>query len=170
MRSTFDFDVNQFMESSVNPQGFVFDTKVEFVPEGEYEATLISLNPGKYTIRRGPDEGQERTSIRPLWEINDPSLKEKLNIERPMAEQFITLDCDPPGSLNLVMTKNRNVDLSRLLLTPLGFNKGKPWTWGQLLYNQAWIRVVLPNDEEISRYSRIAAVGARQSDVARKSR
>jgi hypothetical protein len=154
-----------FLETTFNPEGFVFDTKMAFVPAGEYEAELIRINDGTYEDK----ETHERVpAIRVQWRIEDPGLKDAMGIDDPQASQFIQIELD--GSGNVVMSKNRNVRLANGLLDPLGLNKGKKWSFPQLLHARAWVRVELPRDEERSLFSNVVAVGAKKTDVERRGR
>jgi hypothetical protein len=154
-----------FLETTFNPEGFVFDTKVAFIPAGEYEAELIRINDGTYTNK---ETGEQVPAIRVQWRIEDPAIKESMGIDDPQVSQFVQLELDASG--NVVIARNRNTRLAAQLLDPLGFNKGKKWSFPQLLHARAWVRVELPRDEERSLFSNVVAVGAKKTDVERRGR
>lgn len=159
------FDESDFLQSTVDPGGTPLDTKVEFVPEGEYEAEIISLSRRK--LEANEKNPTDRYIVEVMWQILDESLKKEMGVENPRARQTIWLDTESDGSF--IVGKNKNVATGRLL-DALGLNDGRRWSWGMLLHMSGYIRVALPRNEEDSLYSEVRMVGRRQEDVTPRSR
>src|SRR6266550_1545369 len=106
MRST--FNVDEFLQTTIDPEGIVLDTKTSFVPAGEYPLELVGLSP-----REIEQEGRQRRLVEALFLVTDPAVKEAMNLDDPRARMTVWLDTEPDGSL--AIGKNKNVQLGRLL-------------------------------------------------------
>ncbi len=92
-------------------------TQYEPIPEGEYTATIRSVE------ARNTKNGSVVLDVQ--WAIDDPALAERLNRQELLVRQSIFLDLTPNGALDL--GPNKNVRLGRLR-EAVGQNQpGQPW-------------------------------------------
>jgi len=166
-------DTPDFLETTFNPEGLILDNQVAFVPAGEYELELLGVPFGPYQ-----KDGYWIPAVRPQWLVCDPELQEAMGIPNPQVQQFIELEYDggPFESREaikergrLVLARNRQTRLAAGLLTPLGFNTGKAWSFAQMIHSRVWGRVELPRDER-ARYSNVAYIAAKRTDLQRRGR
>src|SRR5712671_241316 len=154
MRNTSAFNVDEFLQTTIDPQGVPLDTKVSFVPEGEYPAQITALSP-----REIEQDGKSRRLVEVTWSITDDALRASMGISDPRARQTLWLDTESDGSF--IIAKNKNVDTGRLL-DALGMNNGRRWSWAQLLHQTAYVRVELPRDQDRAVLSDVKRVAKQQ--------
>ncbi len=157
------FNVDEFLQTTINPEGQPFDTKISFVEDGEYPAEIMALS--KRTVET--DDRGDRELVEVTFNITDPDVQEKMNIDEPRARMTIWLDNESDGRLSL--GRNKNVRLGQLL-TAVGLNTGKPWSWGQLLHATCWVRTREPRNAEAAIMTDVAMVGRDRGSVERASR
>lgn len=134
--STFDPDAflnTEYQEAAA--------TKLEPVPEGEYQAQIDNVTAKQITTK----EGDERIVMEIIWNILDDDVKAQLGMDKVTVKQGLFLDLSEEGSID--MSKGKNVRLGRLR-EALGQNKdGKPWSPGKMIGESAFVQVTQRPDK-----------------------
>ncbi len=157
-QSAFQADLDQFLQQTIDPEGESFQTKIDFVADGEYQAEITGLAPRKFQ-----QEGEWRGLVEVTWSILDPNVKESMQLDDPRARQTIFLDLkkgwNGEGMFPLDIGRNKNTVLGRLL-SALRMNDGKKFSWAKLMHEQAWVRVRKPRNEEQSLFADVVMVSS----------
>lgn len=138
------FDPNTFLGATYTS---ATSTEYAVVPEGDYEATIVSLEPRSVETKDG-----ERIILDVVWQIRGDE-----EFDGRRVRQTVWLDLTPEGHLD--MSEHRNVPLGRLRQA-LGQNvEGRPWSLNDLLGSKGHIRVAhTMRDERI--YPKVTRVGS----------
>ncbi len=137
------FDVNQFLETSHKGQ---LDTRFVLPDEGDYRAqTTDKIVSQSGVVADGDYAGNAWARVELQWELQDESLKKKLNMEKVLVRQSIMLDLDQDAwkknkVVQLDFGVNKNMRLKRLL-EATGLNSQKSWSVNMLKWQPAYVHV-----------------------------
>lgn len=171
MQSTSLFDVNSFLETTHKGN---LDTHFVLPDVGDYLAQCQPLT--KDSLRSGvvgPDKaraGEPWAALELQWELNDDSVKAKLNMDKVVVRQSLMLDLTATTPPQLDWGTNRNMRLKRLL-DATGLNKQKSFNISALAFASALVHVEHrpdPNDAEII-YAEITRVASPEKARVREA-
>jgi dipeptidyl aminopeptidase/acylaminoacyl peptidase len=115
------FNKEAFLNSSVTGSN---ETKVTFVPEGEYTAYVDDLE-----LSSGNKDGRDWYSCKIKWYIPDENLKKALGLEHPTVSDSIFLDIENGA---LAFGVNKNVGLGRIREALNQNDPKKPWSFSMM--------------------------------------
>lgn len=137
----------------------VGSTEVTPVPMGDHNAYIEKQE--LKTWQKKDDPTISGVKLLVTWNIEDQAVRDLLGRDKVFVQQDIMLEVDENG--DLPMGKGRNVDLNRLRAA-VGMNQaGRPFSFPNLVGQQARITVKhdLDRDDPNKVYARVKAVGAR---------
>lgn len=139
------FDADAFMNTQVTGENA---TKFEPVPQGDYQASIVKLE---------PRTAGDKPVLEVTWQTTDARAVEATGMETPQIRQTIWLDMTEAGSLDL--GRGKNVGLGKLRAALNQNQAGQPWQPGMMIGQSAMVKVThRPYNGEI--FAQVGAVSA----------
>lgn len=161
------FDINTFLQTT-HKGGM--DTTFVLPPEGDYRAqSTDKVSSASGTVSEGDYAGNIWGRVELQWELQDDTLKAKLNMPKILVRQSLMLDFDQDAwhkhkKAVIDWGINKNMATKRLLAAT-GLDKLPQWNWNMLKHQPALVTVKYRRPEgftdniaEVSRVAKLTSI------------